>query len=333
MFKNIKIYFISLSIIITLMPFVAHSLRAKPKIYTGNPKTIAHDFLEFEKKFGTNSKHYEIINDLINKAVGIINPKKNYTTEEAIKTMLTIDYLLKKEGYVFANNLLLNRGLETKVIDCDNYCAIYIAISEVLRLPVIPVYAPNHSFLRFNFNDGSYLNWETTKGKPEPDSYYIKTMSIPVDSIRKGVYMKSLTRKEFIAVEFNNIGAYLMTKKRFSEAIPYFSGAIKYYSVFSSAYHNRGTAYYGTKRKEEALTDLLKAKELNPASGFTSNTLGDIYFDYKEYDKAIEEYKVSIKLDPDNYAPYYSIGLILKIQGREKEAEKWLEKSEEIKNR
>ncbi len=300
-------------------------------VYKGEPRTIAHDFLDLEKEFGAGSKHYDIIDRLINTAVSRITVRKSYSTEEAVQTMAAIDGILKEEGFVFKNNLLLSRGLEQKIIDCDNYCAIYIAIAEVLKIPIIPVYAPNHSFLRFMFDDGTYINWEPTQRTVQPDAYYIKTLGIADASMKSGVYMKNLLRQEFLAVEYNNIASYLMSVQKYSESIPYLSTAIKLYPLFSSAYHNRGTAYYATKRLNEALSDMIKANELDPSRATTHNTLGDIYFDQKQYDTALRQYTASIRLDPSNYVPYNSIALIMKMMGKEKESQTWLKKSQEIK--
>jgi tetratricopeptide (TPR) repeat protein len=299
--------------------------------HNGDPKTIAHDFLDLEKDFGAAEKHRALIDHLIGRAKAVIRPVQTYTTAEAVLTLQAIDSILKEEGFTFANNLLLCRGLERKKIDCDNYCAIYIAIAEVLKIPIIPVYAPNHSFLRFCFDDGTYINWEPIRAQQNPNAYYISTLRIPDESIRNGVYMKSLLRQEFIGVEYNNIGAFLMSDQKYREAVPYFSAAIRLYPRFSSAYHNRGTSYYAGKRLVEAYADLIKANELDPSRATTHNTLGDIYFDRKEYDKALHEFTASIRLDPANYVPYNSIGLIMKIQKKDDLAETWFRKSREIK--
>jgi len=308
-------------------------LRAAEARYTGKPKTIAHDFLEMEKEFGAGAEEAAAVDRLINKAIPRIAVRKTYTTEEAVEILHAIDVLLREEGFIFKNNFLLSAGLKKKRIDCDNYCALYIAVAEVLKLPIIPVYAPNHSFLRFCFDDGSYIDWETTQGKVQTDSYYIKELRIPEASIRAGVYMANLTRREFHGVGFNNIGAHLMSARRFGEAAPYFSAAIASYPRFSSAYHNRSTAHYAVKRLNEALADLLRANELDPSRASTHNTLGDIYFDLRDYDRAVTEYTESIRLDPDNCVPYYSIGLVMRAQKREAEAQRWLKKSREVKNK
>lgn len=306
-------------------------LNAATPAYSGERRTIAHDFLDMEKDFGAKKEHYAAVDRLINRAAEKIVPLKTYTTEQAVQTLLALDSLLKEDGYRFGDNFLLSTGLEKKVIDCDNYCTLYIAIAEVLKIPLIPVYAPNHSFLRFCFDDGSYLNWEPTEAVPLQDSYYREKMRIPEESIRAGVYMKSLERGEFIGVEHNNIGAWLMSRGRYGDALPHFSAAIELYPAFSSAWHNRGSSYYALKKLAEAESDLRRALSLDPSRASTHNTLGDIYFDLKEYQSAVREYTASIKLDPGNYVPYYSIGLVMKTIGEEEQSRKWLKKAGEIK--
>jgi hypothetical protein len=58
---------------------------------------------------------------------------------------------------------------------------------------------------------------------------------------------------------------------------------------------------------------------------------GDIYFDRKEYLNALDRYTESIRLDPKNYAPYYSIGLLMKLAG--KDGSEWFQKSDELKKK
>ncbi len=331
--KNMLPFILRSAIIFLFLFSVKPVEQAKADIYQGIPRTIAHDFLDMEKQFGAGDRHEEYIIKLINKAALKIKVKKEYTSEEAITALSAIYSILKEEGFVFKPNLLLNTGLDKKQIDCDNYSAIYTAISEVLRLPVIPVYAPNHSFVRFNFNDGTYLNWEPVDGKHYPDAYYIKKLNISDQSVHQGVYLNNLTRKEFIGVENNNIGAYLISLKKFKEAIPFFNEAIRSYPLFSSAYHNRGTSYYVLNKIDAAFADLRYANTLDPNQSTTHNTLGDIFFDRKEYMKAFDHYAESIKLNPNNYAPYYGLGLVLQNAGKQKEADEWFKKSEDIKKK
>lgn len=298
---------------------------------TVGTRTIAHDFLDMEKILGAGASHHAAVDALVGIAALRLPLRDRYSPDEALKVLQAIHALLLDQGFTFRNNLLLFRGIERKEIDCDNYCALYIAIAESLKIPLVPVYAPNHSFLRFYFPDGSYLNWEPTQGRTRSDDWYVKTLGIAEASVRRGVYLKTLERREFLAVEYNTIGAYLMTQGKFADALAYFGAAIDLYPAFASAWHNRGSSYYAVRRLDEALADLLKANELDPVRAPTHNTLGDIYFDRNALDKALHEYAESIRLDPGNFAPYQGIGLVLKAQGKADKAEAWLKKAAQVR--
>lgn len=294
-------------------------------------RTIAHDFLELEKEFGAGQKHADYIDAMLARAKNKISSKNTSDTGEAVALLGSIDAFLRGEGFQKRNNFLLSRGIDGKGIDCDNYSALYVAIGESLRLPIVPVYAPNHSFVRYCFTDGTYLNWEPLEAKSLPDVFYIRKLEIAKQSIEKGVYLKNLSRKEFLGVQYNSLGSQLMARRKFGDAVPYFTMALSLYPSFAAAFHNRGTAYYATKRVDEALRDLTKAGELDPARAVTHNTLGDIYHDRKEYDRAARHYRASIVLDPTNFAPYYNWGVIMKTLGKDDIAKKLLDKAEEIK--
>lgn len=322
-----------ISQVILTVFIISSSYLAAENTYSGEPRTVAHEFIDLEKDFGAGEAEYSAVNSLINKAMVRVSFRKNSSTEDAVKTLLQIDALLKDEGFVFRQNYLLSSGIKNRNIDCDNYCTLYIAIAEVMKIPIVPVYAPNHSFLRFYFDDGSYLNWEPTQACPLPDSFYIKELNISAKSLENGVYLKTLTRQEFVAVEYNNIGSHLLLSKHYREALVYFTAALKFYPAFSSAWHNRGTAYYAMGHGREALADLQKANDLDPMRASTHNTMGDIYLDNKEFDKAAAEFTASIKLNPADYVPYNNMAYVMKMTGKNKEADAWLKKAQEIKSR
>ncbi|MCX7677987.1 MAG: tetratricopeptide repeat protein [Spirochaetes bacterium] len=296
--------------------------------------TIAHDFLKLETELGANEHHLALLNSFLDRSKANVKHLPKYTTEqEAIETLRSIHSFIQNEGFTYKPNFLLFHGISTKQIDCDNLSALYMAIAETLRIPLIPVYAPNHSFLRIVFSDGSYLNWEPLEGKIFTNEWYIKKFFISKDAIQNGVYLKSLSRKEFIGVQYNNIGSYLFSQKKYSDAIAHFSMAISLYPQFSSAYHNRGCAYYATKRRELAFFDLLKACALDPNNAATHNTLADMYFDKKDFQNASRHYRAAIELDPENYVAYHNLGLLMKEIGKEEIAHKLLAKASELKQK
>ncbi len=309
------------------------SIMAAAQQRAAEPQNIAYDFLDMEKSLGASREHYEYVAVLIQKAKTKLPLASQYSKKQALELLNGIDSLLKKEGFIVKNNLLLSRCIDERIGDCDNYCTLYTAIAEVLKIPMVPVYAPNHSFMRFYLDDNSYINWETTRAASYDDAYYIKVLRISKSSLENGVYMKTLGRKEFIGVQYNNIGAHLMSGKKFSDAVPCFTLALQCYPKFSSAYHNRGTALYATKHLKEALEDLLAAAGLDPNRPSTRITLGDVYLDLADYKQAEEQYLAAIELEPGNYVPYNNIALIMKQTGREEESRLWFKKSKEIKKK
>lgn len=86
--------------------------------------------------------------------------------------------------------------------DCDTVSYIYVEIGDKLGLPIRLVEAPNHNFVRWEFPDGTHLNFETMDGEERSDAAYINgfgvapDFSIPPDTIRPGFFMVSLTRDE-----------------------------------------------------------------------------------------------------------------------------------------
>lgn len=296
--------------------------------------TIAHDFLKLEADFGANAKHSAYLNAFLDRAKKSVTVHPGYTSDsQAIETLQSIHAFIRSEGFGFKENFLLHRGIDSKKIDCDNFSTLYVAIAETLKIPIAPVYAPNHSFVRIIFTDGSYLNWEVLEGKSLPNAFYIQKLSIAEKSVKSGVYLKTMSRKEFLGVHYNNIGSHLFSRKKYSDSVAYFTMAIQLNPLLSSAYHNRGSAYYATKRLEPALADLLKADELDPANAATHNTLADIYYDKKDCQNASRHYRAAIVLDPENYVPYYNWGLLMKETGKEDIAKKLLDKAMELKSK
>jgi tetratricopeptide (TPR) repeat protein len=315
-----------------LTPLAAQESGQKSE-YAGTPPTIGHVFLEMEAPLGSSKEGGTYLTGLINRAMKSVPVRGQYSTDEAVATLRAIDGLLRAEGFRFKNNLLLGRGIETKSIDCDNYAALYTSIGEILRIPIVPAYAPGHSFVRFCFSDGTYLNWEPIEGSPRQDSFYVKRLNIAKESIDRGVYLRILSRKEFIGVQHNNIGAWMLERKKYRESVAFFTKAIELYPLLSSAYHNRGSALSVLKMPQRALEDLERAAGLDPNRASTYNTLGDVCFDMNRYDKALEYYRQSIRCDPKNHVPYHNIAALMQQLGRKGEATEWIKKAQEVKSR
>ena len=235
-------------------------------------KTLAHEIIDLETEDIKKSASGTILNafeakknldELIIEARNRIKIKNHYTKKDAISFLENIDEIIKEKGFTYKVNTLLTEGLQTKKIDCDNYSMIYLSIAEALGLPeksLVAVKAPSHVFVRFNLDDGKYINWETTTGFEASDDFYIEKGNISESAINKGIFLKSLTKKETLGITYFNKGNAFKDQSNLEKGIK------------------------ALKKLEEAIKCYDKAIELNPELKWAYLEKDD--FDSADYDGA-----------------------------------------------
>lgn len=240
---------------------------------------IAHKFLDIEAEvdFGNAEcnvvdSDYQILDHIIDVAQKRINrirldkPFTEYTDEEATRVLKTISRTFRCFGFRYQETTLLNKGLKdtNRKMDCDLYSAVYLGIADVMGLPLKAVNTPKHVFIRWHLYGDFYNNWETTIARELFDDYYISFFSIPRISIEKGVFLKSLSRKEFYPNAYNGIGIELGKYERYGEAIKMFDKALNLDPNYLAAHVNKGAAFHFLGRDEEAIETYNKALALCP---------------------------------------------------------------------
>ena len=77
--------------------------------------------------------------------------------------------------------------------------------------------------------------------------------------------------------------------------------AIGLFPTFDSAYVNRGVAHYKLRRDyDRAIADYTLAIRLNPANSNAVRYRGNLYFDKGDYDLAIDDLTTAINLRPSS---------------------------------
>jgi len=107
-----------------------------------------------------------------------------------------------------------------------------------------------------------------------------------------------------------NKGKEQFEAKNFTEAVTYFSKAIKRKSDNPEIHGWRGKAYFELKNYESAATDFKEAARLAPKAPEYPSKLGEVYFAVKNYDGAVTAYTNAIRLDPNNAEYYFSRGML-----------------------
>ena len=114
-------------------------------------------------------------------------------------------------------NQLLSTYLETRKGNCVSMPTLFLALMERVdpNVPFHGVNAPLHLFCRLKDRQtGDVWNVEATNnGSPARNQWYIDQMDITQEAVDSGIYLKQLSKKDYIA-ELINI---LIRKERYKE--------------------------------------------------------------------------------------------------------------------
>jgi len=140
------------------------------------------------------------------------------------------------------SNKFINGYLSTKKGSCITLPMLYLVLAERLGFPIYPSRLPYHFFVRYIpeiTNPKFEGNIEATNGGGfVPDTEYAQNFLLPKKSIKNGVYLRTLTKKQYIASLLLINANEWLKNKNVEKAKYYLQLSIKYDSTFSSAYMN-----------------------------------------------------------------------------------------------
>jgi regulator of sirC expression with transglutaminase-like and TPR domain len=161
--------------------------------------------------------------------------------------------------------------------NCLGISLVYLAVAERVGLPVYGVSAPEHSFVRFD--DGvTQVNIEPTLGgRRIPDKEYIKRRRISAESVDRGIYLRSESKRQVIASLLANRAGYRALAGQHRAAIEDAARALAVKPYWPQAYVNRGLAFERTGRRKRAEEDYHSALQLDPNCAGALNNLAALY--------------------------------------------------------
>ncbi len=117
-------------------------------------------------------------------------------------------------------NKLLATCLATRRGNCVSMPALFLVLAEKLGLDVALATAPLHVFLRYRSESGRVLNIEATSGgHPSRDEWYRQQMPMSDRAVESGLYMRSLTKREGVALLATTVLEHLIEHRRYGEAL------------------------------------------------------------------------------------------------------------------
>ena len=163
------------------------------------------------------------------------------------------------------NNRFINGYITTKKGSCITMPLLYVILAERLDWPVYPVLTPKHFFLRYvpeNPIAGFQGNIEATNGGSYfPDEQYQADLQIPEKAVKNGVYLRNLTKKEYLASLLLINAVQHIENESIEKGKEYLKLCMKYDSTLSLAYWDYAQLHLDEARKLEDKLYLEKLKE------------------------------------------------------------------------
>jgi TolB-like protein/Flp pilus assembly protein TadD len=166
---------------------------------------------------------------------------------------------------------------------------------------------PNYALAYAGLADAYAFLASSTGGMPPRDTY----------PKAKAAALKALEIDDTLAEAHTSLGFfYLMYDWNFAEAERAFKRAIKLNPGYANAHDGYGFLLKATARNEEAIRASRQAQKLDPLSLFTNVSLGWAYYFARDYERAIEQGRKALAMEPRFDFAYWIVGVSLAQQGR-----------------
>ncbi len=224
------------------------------------------------------------------------------------------NYIFVKKGFK-PNDISEGKSFLDTVIDehggnCIGLTCLYLSLAERLNIPLFAVAAPEHLFVRYKDNKTT-INIETTGGgKSLTDEEIIAWLKVSPTSLRRGVFLDILSKRDVLAAMLTNRGQLLDDRGEHYKALADYSASIALHPKNPTAYNNRGAVHAILGQSEKALADFDTALSFDPNYAKAYCGRGTSHLSAGEYDKTLADINKALDLDPRQADAYNSRGLV-----------------------
>lgn len=328
---------IAQGVILFSLIYSVRALAATPG-YTPRYHTIAHEILDIESgALPVDDSMYKLLDEVLDDAKKSIGSQPVPCDREGARRVLgTMDEILIKRNFVYPGkgctvvylrDALVAETIEPSVLldiltqpknrrrkpvidislpiheaDCDTASFIYLAVGELLDLPLSLVEVPTHNFIRWTFTDGSHINWEANYGGVIDDQEYKRDFGVSQDQYDRGIYLQSMTREEVLGYCYSLRGQEFIIRKNYSAACQDCERSIELYGKAFWGYYAYAsmlaTADDRRVRDGKKAVALAKKAAAIDESAPVLDALAAAYAESGDFVKALDCEKRAWKLDP-----------------------------------
>ena len=148
-------------------------------------------------------------------------------------------------------NKLISTYLASRRGNCVSMPILFLIVAERMGLNLALSTAPLHIFLRHADEDGREINLEATSGAhPARTIWYRRNLPMTDRAIESGLYMRTLSRREAVALMASTAVDFLMSERRFQDAIDVAEVILRHYPRDGYTLVKLGSAYGELMRVE-----------------------------------------------------------------------------------
>jgi len=142
---------------------------------------------------------------------------------------------------------LLSHYLAARRGNCVSMPVLFLILADRLGVPATLSLAPQHLFVKYIDRDsGKSYNLETTSGAyPARDEWYRERSPMTDRAVARGVYLKTLTRREVLAVLASTVLESEIRGRHYRNVVSIADEVLKRYPAFAFALILKGEAYAG----------------------------------------------------------------------------------------
>jgi regulator of sirC expression with transglutaminase-like and TPR domain len=196
-----------------------------------------------------------------------------------------------------AESLLPGMVLKRRRGYCVGLASVYLLLAKEVGLPVSPVAAPNHVFLRFDDGETRRNIELLHAGAAFDETWYTSRYRIPQSTIQAGIFLGPMGEREFIAHIYSNLGALTSRRGDLHNARILYDAALVLHPRLPMTYYNRGLDLVQQGDLSDALEDFRRALSLNPTDPWTVYAMGVAFCRQGRTRRAAREFRRAIAID------------------------------------
>ncbi|MDO5970873.1 hypothetical protein Q4Q35_13755 [Flavivirga aquimarina] len=141
-------------------------------------------------------------------------------------------------------------------MDCDLGALIYVSIGQLNNLKMHLVETNGHNFVRYEYSDKKYINWDNNSAQIFTDVEFQKGLTpsssstLTEDEIKKGHFLQNMPIEEIIGYHYTNTSRLAKENLKITKALEHLKQAVKIRPYSPLALNNLSWLYLTTKELE-----------------------------------------------------------------------------------